>query len=86
MKKIWKWSLTPETLIDMPEGAQILTVQDQNGQPALWALVDPDARREARTFKTYGTGHPVPDNPGKYIGTFQHMNGMLVFHVFEEGE
>jgi hypothetical protein len=31
----------------------------------------------------YGTGHPVVDEPRKYVGTFQMRGGLLVFHVFE---
>jgi hypothetical protein len=27
MKTIWKWTLLPETTIDMPHGAQLLAVQ-----------------------------------------------------------
>lgn len=29
----------------------------------------------------YGTGHPLSDNLGKYIGTFQLYSG--TFHLFE---
>jgi len=81
MKTIWKWELLPETIIDMPTGAKVLTVQEQGGKPQLWALVDPEATTEKRTFQAYGTGHDCPDDPGRYIGTFQCDK--LVFHIFE---
>jgi hypothetical protein len=86
MKQIWKWALTPNCAISMPIGAEVLCVQTQNNLPCLWALVSPDPGElgyEHRHFRTYGTGHYMPDNPGKYIGTFQLNNGVLVFHVFE---
>lgn len=75
--------------VRMPRGAQVLTVQVQYGTPCLWALVDPEAPHEIRTFATYGTGRPmqVPGNHNgaKYIGTYQVEGGALVFHVFELG-
>lgn len=83
MKKIWKWTLQPETTIDMPHGAKLLAVQEQYGEPKLWALVDPYAKTYPRTFHIHGTGHDLPDEPGQYVGTFQMHGGTLVFHVFE---
>lgn len=81
---VWKWPLVigPQT-IEMPQGAQILTVQMQNGEPQLWALCDPDAPKENRHIAIYGTGHQVKKNPGVYIETFQMLSGKLVFHAFE---
>ena len=83
MKTIWKWELTPEGFIEMPKGSKVLCVQEQQGLPQLWALVDPSAEMETRQFSTYGTGHLVEKDSGVYIGTFQLDS--MVFHVFEEG-
>jgi hypothetical protein len=83
MKTIWKWTLRPETTINMPHGAKLLAVQEQRGEAQLWALVDPGAKTYPRTFRVYGTGHDLPDDPGQYVGTFQMNGGALVFHVFE---
>jgi len=70
--------------VEIPKGAEILTVQTQNDQPCIWALVDERAPTERRMFRLAGTGHPI-DNPNslKYIGTFQLHEGSLVFHLFE---
>jgi hypothetical protein len=85
MKTIWKWKLQPEIIINMPKSAKILTVQTQNNEPQIWALVDPNKKLYPRTFCVYGTGHKLPDNPGKYINTFQiDDKEKLVFHVFEK--
>lgn len=86
MKTIWKYEL--ETLdlfgLDMPCGAEVLTVQMQNGKPCLWVLVDPSKYKENRTFAIHGTGHGVSNAENKkYIGTYQLMGGELVFHLFE---
>ena len=83
MKTIWKWTLQPETTIDMPHGAKLLAVQEQHGEPQLWALVDPGATKYPRTFHAHRTGHDLPDEPGQYVGTFQMHGGSLGFHVFE---
>jgi hypothetical protein len=85
MKTIWKWTLQPETTIAVPRGAEILTVQAQHNEPQIWMLVDPNAETEERTFQIHGTGHDIPDAPGKYIGTFQLRGGALVLHAFETG-
>ena len=84
-KTIWKFELEPidfQTL-EVPEGAQFLTIQTQNGTPCLWALVQPDAKKYLVGIGTYGTGHPIPDGERNYIGTYQLMGGGLVFHVFQ---
>ena len=81
MKTIWKYEVSPVTELDMPAGAEVLDLQVQNGVPAMWALVDPNAVKVKRFFRMYGTGHEMPNNPGKYVRTFQTQG--LVFHVFE---
>ncbi len=67
----------------MPAGAEILSVQAQHGDVQMWALVDANRPSEPREFVAYGTGHPMPNDPGKFIDTFQIENGALIFHVFE---
>ena len=84
--KIFKWPLqtTDFQEIEMPIGAEILCVQMQHGRPQVWALVDETNVTENRSFITCGTGNPVPENIGEYIGTYQIENGVLVFHVFAQ--
>ena len=92
MGKIFKYEVgfAQNQVIDMPRGATILALQVQYEKPVIWALVDPDAPCEPRTFVTVGTGHEMPpfeDQGGQqrtYIGTYQVNGGRLVFHVFEE--
>lgn len=85
--RIWKYTLkfADTQSVLMPEGAKPLSVQVQGEAPQLWALVDEKKPLAARTFATYGTGHPLPnDAPGSYVGTYQMHDGALVFHVFEK--
>lgn len=90
MKSIYKYPLKTEDVvrIKMPAGAEILTVQVQNGLPTLWALVNPDAPLYERIIEIFGTGNPVGigDDSGSsriYIGSYQLYNGSFVGHVFE---
>jgi hypothetical protein len=83
--RIWKYPLevTDYQDIEMPQDAEILTVQVQRGTPCLWALVNPDKPREARRIFTVGTGHDARHIVGwHYVGTYQLHMGRLVFHVF----
>ena len=87
-QSIYKYELeiTDNQNILLPIGAQILTVQNQNGKACLWALVDPNKETEARHIEIFGMGQPVLSDMGtsrEYISTFQMHGGQLVFHVFE---
>lgn len=83
--RIWKWKLaaTDVQTIEVPAGAKLLDVQAQGGLPNLWALCDENAPSTPRRIAIYGTGNPMPDEPGEYIATFQMHGGALVFHAFE---
>lgn len=87
MKTIWKFTLKPDTIthLEMPKEAKILTVQAQNNDVCMWAIVDTDNAIEERKFEIYGTGHNLPEAilHQEYIGTLQLYNGTLVFHLFE---
>ena len=87
-KTIWKFNLkTIDTqIIEMPAGADVLTVQVQNGTPCLWAMVDPGESTRKRTFKIFGTGHQINNYKNVsllFIGTYQLLDCNEVFHVFE---
>lgn len=88
MKTIWKFPLDtfPVQYVDMPEGAEILTVQVQNGTPMLWAEVDSKARFRPRLIYVIGTGMELDSGVSRYIGTFQWEDeelGDFVGHVYE---
>ncbi|PTR17503.1 hypothetical protein C8R31_101667 [Nitrosospira sp. Nsp2] len=83
--RIWKFPLvvTDRQSVLMPAGANLLDVQMQGDECCLWALCDEKAPLSTRHLAMYGTGNPMPDNPGKYVATFQMRGGSLVFHAFE---
>jgi hypothetical protein len=91
VRAIWKYTLkfTEVQDLDLPLGAELLTVQAQHGQIVLWAIVDIDEdRKSKRTFVLATNGAPFL--PGswlhreRYLGTFQLNAGSFVGHVFEQ--
>jgi len=81
---IWKFPLDVEDrqIVQLPVGAEILSVQTQHEIPCLWAACDTDAEWEGVTIIIHGTGHPMFDVPMQFIDTFQMKGGALVFHAF----
>jgi len=82
MKRVFKYELPFEDSfgIDLPRGAEILSVQVQSGRPQLWAMVDQGRPMERRYFEVRGTGHELGD-VGAFVATIQLHE--LVFHIFE---
>lgn len=76
------FKLGDEILIDMPQGAQVIHVQDQGGTPCVWAIVDPAPDRPRRIYKFFvvGTGYPLPKERGIHLGTWS--DGPFVWHLF----
>lgn len=84
--RIFKYPLevTDRQTVHLPYNSKILTVQLQHEKLQLWALVDELENLSVPiTIAIYGTGNPMPNNPGDYISTFQMHGGSLVFHVFD---
>lgn len=90
MKTIYKYvlELKDTQVVDMHEGAVILTVQVQHtrGYPfnriCLWAEVDTDKPVFMRTIKIYGTGNPANTENEVYVGTVQFDD--FVWHVYRD--
>lgn len=84
--RIWKYVLKIDDRqkIYMPTESEILSAQMQRDNLCLWALVDESKIQVDREIAIYGTGNPMPENPGKFISTFQLSNS-LVFHIFDLG-
>lgn len=83
--RIWKYTLAATDIqtVQMPVGVKMLDVQVQGEDVCLWVLVDQNNPLEERKIAIYGTGNPMPQEPGKYIATFQLYEGRLVFHAFD---
>ena len=86
MKTVWKYPIPTQddfTLV-MPEPALILRVGTQRGEPYVWALVDTTKPSIDVALSLRSTGHDAT-GVGTYIGTFQVVEGALVFHLFYGG-
>ena len=82
--RIWKYPLqiTDYQTLRLPQDAQILSVQMQQGILCLWAKVNIDFPLENRHIAVVGTGNPIAFGiRARFIGTVQ--DGPLVWHVFE---
>lgn len=83
-KRIYKYELeiTDEQTVEIPWGAQLLSVQMQNNKPCLWALVDVMHTKQEYHIEIIGTGNPMKDplEELRYLDTFQL--GGFVGHVF----
>ena len=92
MTVIWKFTLPKAcqehegAVINMPQGATILSCQQQGRELMLWAKVDEKASLEGRKFIICGTGHPINERLSlDHVGTIQLGESWspLVLHVFE---
>ncbi len=84
--QVWKYTIdaTDSFKLSMPEDAEVLSVQVQNGGICMWAKVNPNNLLMPRCFCLRGTGHDFTGKEGRFVGTFQLAAGTLVFHLFEE--
>lgn len=86
---IWRFPLPLEDAptVEVPRYARVLSVGPPRPSTGvdldLWVLVDPTVAVEPRGFRVVGTGNPMPDDCGRYIGTTHSHGGALIWHVFE---
>ena len=94
MDTIWRFVLRidDEQTLQMPMGAQILSVAKKDGELSLWARVQTNRTKEDRTILMRGTGHPYPTDPCRFLGTIvdtREIEGAgisktFVWHLFEK--
>ena len=87
MRAVWKYKIPVNDVfaLQMPIGAKVIHVAEQNNVPYFWALVDTNAAVIQRCFRFAGTGHPItePIDKLKHVGSLLMHNRALVFHLFE---
>lgn len=83
--KIFKYTIkvSERYELEIPNGGEILSIQNQYDEITIWVMVNEAASKEVRTFAVFGAGHPVDFgcSPSVFIGTVQ-IDG-LAWHVFE---
>lgn len=85
---IWKYELATigDSIIELPDGADVLQVANQRERLTLWARVDASRPVRKRRFVSLVTGGDASDVArANYIGTVQLSDGYLVAHVFDGG-
>ena len=85
MTTVYKYILpvTDRSTLSMPHGARIIKAHMQRGSIALWAIIDTTVTHEPVRFHVYGTGHPMADTVGPYVGTVHDEQLGLVWHIFK---
>ncbi len=81
MRTVWKFLVPWAGSTEMPLGAEILSVQYQDGNICMWAEVETTMPNIDRHFSIIGTGGEVPGFGAKHIGTVQE--GWAVWHVYD---
>lgn len=94
-RQIWKFPIPlnlfeqsmPKRLpfrLDMPGGAHVVHVGQQNNLPALWAFVDTEAPKVQTPFVLVATGEKLQPHDGQatYLGTIVFHGTERVAHVF----
>ena len=89
MREIRKYPISPDQFaLEMPEGAQPLSVCMQETHPYVWVLVDPEARKVRHLFVTINSRKAIPDaiDDLGFVGSFLSPSEKIDFHVFYAGE
>lgn len=81
MKKVFKYALKSDCILEIPIHAKILKVGRHNDRISVWALVDDiHEQTEKHVILIAGTGHEIKEKVG-HINTF--FDGPYVWHAFE---
>lgn len=83
MRKIYKYpfEIKDKIEIEMPACSMVVHVGlDPQGQPCVWANVEPEAQTIKQIFYVRGTGHDLGDASG-HLGSF--VQGDFVWHLFQ---
>ena len=84
MKRIFKYILdAANQVIEIPSET-ILSVEEQNEEIVVYAIVDTDIEPIKYEFGINGTGNSITFEIEhfKFLGTVKMHNGSLMFHVF----
>lgn len=88
MKTIYKYPLevANRQIINLPEGANILNVLNQNEVPVLYAEVDTEEKEiEKVEIAMVGTGHPIDEiEEYEYITSVLFKEGKFISHFYHK--
>lgn len=84
MKVVWKHEIPTEEMrleITGP-GLNPLHVGTPQGMINVW--IEQNDTKVVRTIelRVFGTGHPIPDDFFRYVGTFKLLDGEFIGHLY----
>jgi hypothetical protein len=87
MRTIYKYQLKlqDDQVIEIPEGAEIISAREQRGEICIWAIVPVPTEVQMKiTVHIRGTGHTMPEGTANtmFIDTVMLPEVNLVFHLF----
>lgn len=79
-QQVWRFTVTSMTEIEIPKGAQFLSVRIGHGDPVVksYWLVDPQAEKETRYLTAVTAGETLPEG-----ATYLATEAMTGAHIFE---
>lgn len=82
MKRLRVYKYPIANQMDLPEGAKLVKVENQDRMACAWFVVDIEAPVEARLFRVEGTGSSWDNAEWEHRWTW--MNGPFVWHLLEK--
>lgn len=90
-RAVYKYSVQPTASaqdpiqMNLPLGAEVLSVGQQGDEVFIWAAVDPMYPTESHTFYLIPTGGNIPNGKAlTFVGTVHLYAGRIVAHLFKE--
>ena len=85
MRTVWKVELVIQEIqtVMLPERYEIISLMVQHGTPCLWAIVNPEHPKYGVRILIHGTGHPISDDAGEFLGSFMLTDGGFIGHVWK---
>jgi hypothetical protein len=83
---VWKFEVARANRTQMPRGARLLSVGQQDNRVMVWAEVDPRAAVGFRSVQAICTGDQVPPYGATFVGTAHLPRTDEVVHVYDGGD
>lgn len=86
MRTVWKFLPEPDGhfVTDLGLARPVLVAAQEPGYllPCLWVEHDDEALPVPEYYQCFGTGHPLPEDVGPFVGSAVCADGALVWHVY----
>ena len=85
-RRVWKYKLNMgATALTLPEGARVLFVGEQHGDPHIWVEQSSADNVPGNNYSFYvvGTGHVLPEGNVycEYVGSY--ISDPFVWHIYQ---